>query len=161
MGLTVSDHLSPYYYGSYSNRLTARGQVAVPARLRQMMGEEQLGRGLVAIGGEQTCLYLYTHDQFRQVVEAVRTDPETAGDADFQRAFFEEACPLEADAQGRVVLPAALRRRGGLTGPDVVFIGHGDRIEIWQAEARREQADTFQDAYEAKRARVWRRLFGT
>ena len=43
------------------------------------------------------------------------------------------AFSLEADEQGRVVIPEVLAAYAGL-GKDVVFIGLGDRAEIWNKE---------------------------
>ena len=47
--------------------------------------------------------------------------------------FFGSIFPAEEDAQGRVVLPAVLKRMAGIK-KDVVTLGHGKRLEIWAAE---------------------------
>ena len=40
---------------------------------------------------------------------------------------------MEADKQGRILLPASLREFAGLD-KDVVLVGVGSRIEIWSRE---------------------------
>ena len=47
--------------------------------------------------------------------------------------FFGSIFSAEEDAQGRVVLPAALKKMAGIT-KDVVTLGRGKRLEIWAAE---------------------------
>ena len=47
--------------------------------------------------------------------------------------FFGSIFPAEEDAQGRVVLPAVLKRMAGIK-KDVVTLGHGKRLEIWAAD---------------------------
>ena len=47
--------------------------------------------------------------------------------------FFGSIFSAEEDAQGRVVLPAALKKMAGIT-KDVVTRGRGKRLEIWSAE---------------------------
>ena len=47
---------------------------------------------------------------------------------------FSAAYDLEADRQGRVLLPASLRRYAQI-GESVVIAGMGDFLEIWDKEA--------------------------
>ena len=51
---------------------------------------------------------------------------------DFTRFLFGGACEGECDKQGRVLLPASLRRYAGLER-DAVIVGVGSRAEIWDA----------------------------
>ena len=50
-----------------------------------------------------------------------------------KRAILSSIAMAEEDAQGRVVLPLALRAEAGIT-KDVVTIGVGNYIEIWAAD---------------------------
>ena len=47
--------------------------------------------------------------------------------------FFGSIFSAEEDAQGRVVLPAPLKKMAGIT-KDIVTLGRGKRLEIWAAE---------------------------
>ena len=51
----------------------------------------------------------------------------------FARFFLAGAAQVEADKQGRILLPASLREFAGLD-KDVVLVGVGSRIEIWSRE---------------------------
>jgi len=149
-----------FFYGRSEHRINAKGQVAVPARFRSVLSEEALAQGFVLLRGEASCIYLYTHDQFREIVDRVMGDEEMRADAGFLRDFFEQVYAVEPDSQGRIVLPAELRTEVGIQGADVVFIGHDDRVEIWDAEARRADRADSRDRYEEKRGRLARRIFG-
>ena len=41
--------------------------------------------------------------------------------------------PAEEDAQGRVMLPALLKKIAGIK-KDIITVGHGNRLEIWAAD---------------------------
>ena len=47
--------------------------------------------------------------------------------------FFSSIFSAEEDAQGRVVLPAMLKKIAGIQ-KDIITIGRGKRLEIWSAE---------------------------
>lgn len=149
-----------YFYGRSDHKLNAKGQVAVPARFRSMISESDLKQGLVLIKGELECVYCYTHSQFRKIVDKVMSDDETRGDADFLRDFFEEVYSVDIDSQGRIVLPSELRGTAQIKGNDVVFIGHNDRIEIWDAERRNKDRGDSADTFVEKRSQMARRIFG-
>ncbi len=150
---------TPFYYGSAENKLNAKGQVAIPARFRSALSEEDQNRNFVLIRGELNCLYMYTHRQFAAIKDNARRIAGEAGDSDFFRAFMAEAHAVDLDTQGRFVLPQALMRQIGLVGPGVQFVGVDDRIEIWepsQYEATRASAP----GYEEQRKNAAKRIFG-
>jgi MraZ protein len=50
-----------------------------------------------------------------------------------QRHFYGDSFEASTDAQGRVTLPASLRRYAGIDR-DIVVVGVGDRLELWSPE---------------------------
>ena len=50
-----------------------------------------------------------------------------------QRSFMANASEVEADKQGRILIPPALREMAGLE-KDVVVAGVSDRCEIWDKQ---------------------------
>ena len=153
-------HPTPFFYGRSENRINEKGQVALPARFRSALSEDEQKQGLVLIQGEAECLYAYTHQQFRVIADRVREDAATRDDAGFLRDFFESAHGVDLDPQGRLVIPAELRAKAGLAGPEIIFIGHDDRIEIWDAASRRTERERTSTEFESKRRAQARRIFG-
>lgn len=149
----------PFYYGCAENKLNAKGQVAIPARFRAALSEEEQNRNFVIIRGEPNCLYMYTHRQFAAIKENARRVAQKTGDSAFFRAFLAEAHAVDIDTQGRFVLPQQLMRRVGLAGPGVTFVGVDDRIEIWDP-ARYESDSVDAPAYEEQRKAAAKRIFG-
>ena len=49
----------------------------------------------------------------------------------FNRYLFGGAVEVEVDAAGRMLLPEYIRERAKLKDNKVVFIGVGDRAELW------------------------------
>ena len=54
------------------------------------------------------------------------------------RFFLAGASELETDKLGRVLMPAVLRKFGNLD-KEVVWVGVGDRLEIWNSDKWNEQ----------------------
>lgn len=154
-----AERLPPFFYGQSQNRLNAKGQVAIPKRFRDVVPEGERGEGFVLVRGETQCLYMYTHRQFAEIKERVRQVAVEQGDSEFFRRFMENASAVDLDSQGRFVLPAALRESAGITGPDVLFIGMDDRIEIWHPEERT-ALQGGADEYEEQRRMQAKRIFG-
>jgi MraZ protein len=53
---------------------------------------------------------------------------------DFVMALFGDACAMETDKEGRIMLPASLVAHAGLT-ENVTFIGTRNTFQIWEPEA--------------------------
>lgn len=149
----------PYYYGSAENKLNSKGQVAIPARFRLAAPEEDRKKNYVLVMGEGECVYMYTHRHFGRVKDNVRELAEAENDIDFYRRFMAEAQPVDLDTQGRFVMPQCLMRAAGIKGPNLLFIGMNDRIEIWDPHTYR-AAGGDAKKYEDTRRRGARKIFG-
>lgn len=154
--MTASD---PYYYGSAENKLNSKGQVAIPARFRLAAPEEDRERNYVLVRGEDDCVYMYTHRQFGRIKDNARKIAEDENDIDFYRRFMAETQSVDLDTQGRFVMPQALMKAVGITGPTLLFIGMDDRIEIWEPK-RYAAAGGDVQKYEDARRRGARKIFG-
>ncbi|MFH0910872.1 MAG: cell division/cell wall cluster transcriptional repressor MraZ [Planctomycetota bacterium] len=152
--------LPPFFYGQSEHKINSKGQAAMPARFRAVLSPEALAQGFVLLRGEAPCIYCYTHGEFRDVVARVMADEETRNDAAFLRDFFEQVYAVDMDSQGRIVIPAELRAAAGISGSAVVFIGHNDRVEIWDASRREGARKASRTGTEDKRERMARRIFG-
>ena len=115
--------------GEYEHTLDIKGRLAMPAKLR-----EALGNKFIITKGLDGCLFVYDMDEWRKVEAKLAALPMSRKTArDFTRFLFGGACEGACDKQGRVLLPANLRKHAGLE-KDAVIVGVGSRAEIWDAQ---------------------------
>ena len=115
--------------GEYEHTLNSKGRLAMPAKLR-----EALGNKFIITKGLDGCLFVYDMDEWHKVEAKLAALPMSRKTArDFTRFLFGGACWGECDKQGRVLLPANLRKHAGLE-KDAVIVGVGSRAEIWDAQ---------------------------
>lgn len=121
--------------GTFEHGLDAKGRVIFPAKLR-----EDLGESFVVTLGLDGCLFAYPMEQWEDFVNRLKELPGTKEARKLQRYFLAGAAPCEADKQGRVLIPANLREKAGLS-KEIVFVGVLQKIEIWSKERWEENED--------------------
>ena len=118
----------PVFLGEYRHTVDDKGRLIIPSKFR-----EGFGSHLIATRGLDRCLFLYPHDEWRQLEQKLRALPLAQREARaFVRFFFSGATECEFDRQGRISLPPALREYAGLE-KDAVIIGVSSRVEVWSA----------------------------
>ena len=128
------------FMGEYSHTIDAKGRIIVPAKFR-----ESLGDNIVVTKGLDNCLFVYTSEDWRKFEEKLRTLPLTNKDArKFTRFFLAGAAEMEIDKQGRILIPSVLREFAALE-KDVVLVGVGSRIEIWDKARWNESISIYDD----------------
>lgn len=128
------------FMGEYSHTIDAKGRIIVPVKFR-----ESLGDNFVVTKGLDNCLFVYTKEDWKKFEEKLRTLPLTNKDArKFTRFFLAGAAEMEVDKQGRILIPSVLREFAALE-KDVVFVGVGSRIEIWNRAGWDESISGYDD----------------
>lgn len=126
--------------GEFRHSIDAKGRLFLPAKLRSELGERfTVTRGL------DKCLAIYPEAEWNVLEERIRALPMSKA-RDLQRFFFSSAFDAELDSQGRILLPAGLRKYAGLT-KEVVITGVSGRAEIWDAA----RWDAYNDAITEER----------
>ena len=127
------------FLGEHRHALDDKGRIIFPARLR-----DELGTQVVLQKGIDPCLYVFPPDEWERQVANVASLPTTSPAARrYARFFFSQAQSEKVDRQGRLTVPASFRGYAGLER-DVVVVGAGPRVEIWDAdrwEAHRAEAE--------------------
>lgn len=126
MGLEVLE----MFLGTHAPRLDDKGRLVLPAKFR-----EGLAAGLVLTKGQDRSIVVWPAAEFaayaERLNEASRSDAQVRA---YLRVLFSGAFDEIPDRQGRVTVPAALREYAGLDR-DVVVVGNGTTVEIWDATA--------------------------
>ena len=123
--------------GQYAHNIDAKGRLFIPAKLR-----EELGETFHVTIGPDHCLTIYPNDAWDDFMAKFHDMPYSKGKS--LRALSANAVDCEPDGQGRILIPAKLRKYADLE-KEVVVIGSFDRAEIWNAERwAREEAMAFE-----------------
>ena len=117
------------FNGEYNHTIDTKGRLIIPSKFREILGDE-----FVVTKGMDGCLFVYANDDWKVFEQKLTSLPITNKDArKFARFFLAGAAPVEVDKQGRILLPAHLREFAELD-KDVVLVGVGSRIEIWNKD---------------------------
>jgi MraZ protein len=111
--------------GVYQHTIDAKGRLAVPVRLR-----EDLGESFYVTLSTEKCLSAYSHDSWNDLMDKIKALPRLSQKK--MRPLFSHAAKCELDAQGRILLPQALRDFANLS-KNVTIVGTGELVEIWDS----------------------------
>ena len=118
------------FMGSYSHSLDPKGRLIIPAKIREELGEE-----FIMTRGQDNCLTAYPMAEWKRLLDAIERLPKFTNEAAtrMRRATFGNGTVIEVDKQGRILIPAGLRKTAGLT-KDVTLVGVDNHLEIWDSE---------------------------
>ena len=119
--------------GEYEHSLDTKGRLIMPSKLREDIGEK-----FIITKGLDGCLFVFSQSEWANFEEKLKTLPLTNKNArDFVRFFLSGAIECEIDKQGRFLIAGNLREYASMD-KEVVIIGVGTRIEIWNREKWKE-----------------------
>jgi len=122
------------FFGESEHTLDDKNRVSLPIRHREELGETvMIGRGT---RGQINVLPV---GLWKEMVDRAQQASQDRGDIDDTVRFLFSYNEAELDRQGRMVIPALLRRHAELFD-DMVVLGSGDRVEIWSREKWQERA---------------------
>lgn len=122
------------FIGHHTYSLDNKGRVSIPSDFREVLSE-RYDEKLVLMKHYDRCLVAYPVEEWQKLDEKISALP--ASDpmvTKYLRNFYSSAKVCELDAQGRVLVPAALKSYAGLSR-EVVIIGLSNKIEIWDIAA--------------------------
>ena len=121
--------------GTYFPKLDDKGRLTLPAKYR-----EHFADGVVVTRVQEGSLAVYDVETFDSL--DARFEARATNEADvraYQRWLNSGSHDDVPDRQGRITLPAPLRAFAGLDH-DVVVLGAGDRVEVWEPELWAQQS---------------------
>lgn len=110
--------------GEFQHTIDVKGRMNFPTKLREL-----LGISFIVTKGLDGCLFVYSQEEWSNLEARIKTKP-LAEARQLNRYFFANACEVETDKQGRILLPQNLREHAGLE-KEVVVIGASTHAEIW------------------------------
>lgn len=101
--------------------------MSIPAKHRDALMIQCEGR-VTLTKHPHGCLLLFPRPVWETHREQIASWPMSA--RAWQRIFLGNACDVELDTAGRILIAPELRSAGGLTR-DVMMLGMGSHFEIW------------------------------
>lgn len=131
-------------YGTHRYQLDPKGRMSLPKGFR-----EAFARGAFLTLGYDGCVWAFPVEEWERRKEEVKSKPlnDAEGRA-LGRLFFGNAESLDLDAQGRMLVPQALRTQAEIAR-DVVVVGVDDHMEIWDGETWERYEEPHAVAYRA------------
>ena len=115
--------------GLYRHSIDAKKRMRMPSKFKT-----ELGANFVITKGTSNNLFVFSAEQFASVYEKLMALPLFDEEAQKPvRKFLSSAFETEEDAQGRILLPKELITHANIT-KNLVFVGVGNRVEIWAEE---------------------------
>ncbi len=121
------------FKGQYEHSVDNKGRVSFPAKLRKNVNPQAEERFTI-LRGQENCLYLYPNDEWSAVEDNLsKINSFSKEGRTVKRNFLRFAEDLGLDNQNRLALPPGLMEWAKIT-TKVVFLGSGERIELWAPE---------------------------
>ena len=116
--------------GQYISKITEKNRISLPKKFRSELGD----RVIIAKWYEGCCV-IVSEVSWNQILKMLtgRMSTLTRAVRDTDRFILGSAYELDLDLQGRFVIPGTLKDYADLS-EDVVFLGLGNRIELWNLD---------------------------
>ena len=120
------------FKGVFEHQLDDKNRLRIPSRFKKELTGEDGKKPYSFFRGKNRCICVMADDLLDDTVSSL-ADDGIFESSEASTLFFGSIFSAEEDAQGRVVLPAPLKKMAGIT-KDIVTLGRGKRLEIWAAE---------------------------
>ena len=131
------------FFGNYSHSLDDKGRLVIPRKMR-----EELGNKIFIMKGYDGALAIYQESAYSQVMEELKTlSFMKKENRDYLRLKLASIVDLEVDKMGRVQIPTATLNKYHIN-KDVVVVGAGDHIEVWDMEKYEQYISSIEENFE-------------
>ncbi len=131
------------FFGHHINKLDDKNRLILPPSIR-----EKLSDVIYITKGFNGCLFILTAEEFKKMEEKIAAQPLSMV-YELQRYYFGDTTEISPDKQGRILLSANQIKLADLKR-DVVILGAGRRVELWDAERYAEWHDSNTDAMDTR-----------
>ncbi len=119
------------FSGNYTHNIDPKGRVTIPAAYREALGE----RFTIGLNNDFSAIALYPVEKWQDMSERLNRIPDSdvRGMAYVRLIKAYSFADQNLDGQGRVLLPAGLRKKAGMDKA-IRFVGVGRYLEIWDED---------------------------
>ena len=124
------------FQGETAITVDDKGRLAVPSAYRELIARACNNRLVIAYNPfEHGCLWIFPQPEWERVRDQVNALPNAKRvHRNLQLKLVGAATFVEADANGRVLLPASHRNAAGIE-KKAVLLGMGSKFELWSEQA--------------------------
>jgi MraZ protein len=128
------------FRGTFDHTLDAKNRLTVPARYRAALAE---GVVLTMPVDLKPCVGVWRPEEYETYTRRALAElpPLSSRLTELERFFYGSSHDAELDAAGRIMIPNSLRESAQLA-KDVIVVGVGDRLELWDKGAWNEHRST-------------------
>lgn len=128
--------------GSWTPKLDDKSRLTLPAKYRSELSEE-----VTVVCEQERCLAIYPKAVLDEMMGPINAAPSTLRNVrEYQRWAQHRAEDATPDKQGRITVTAIQRIWAGLQR-DVIIIGAGNRLEVWDPERWVEYSQALDEKY--------------
>lgn len=120
------------FKGVFEHQLDEKNRMRIPSKFKKELMGEDGKRAYSFFRGMNRCICVMADEELDETLGAI-SEEGISETSTASRSFFGSIFSADEDAQGRVVLPASLKKMAGIQ-KDIVTLGCGKRLEIWAAE---------------------------
>ena len=118
------------FIGEYHHNIDDKSRLIVPSKFRSELGEQ-----FIITRGLDKCIFIYSMNEWNNIIGKLKSLPFTKKDArNFMRFFLSGATVCEFDKQGRISITSPLVHYANLKH-ECVIIGVNERLEIWDKDS--------------------------
>lgn len=111
--------------------LDEKGRLAIPARYRPVLIEQEEGHCIITIDPKETCLLIYPLREWERIERQIEALPSFDTQVRrVQRLLIGHATEATLDSHARMLIPVPLRNYAKLQ-KELVLIGQGKKFELW------------------------------
>ncbi len=132
----MSAQHSGQFRGRFEIKVDPKFRLTLPVPFREVLSSRSHCPMIITNSQYQgkRCLDVYPLHEWKKLENRVAKLPQLKVEVqNFQRFYLSGGHPVEADAQGRVLIPPILRSYANIQ-TDIVLVGFASKFEIWALE---------------------------
>jgi MraZ protein len=132
--------------GRYEHTIDAKGRISIPSKFREVLNKKYDDR--LVISHYDQCLVAYPFEEWTFLEEKQKLLPQMKKETKtYLRFFYSSGVDCTIDKQGRLLIPQTHRDYANLQ-KEVVLVGVGTRIEIWDKQKWEEEFRKAQESFD-------------
>ncbi len=122
------------FRGASAISLDSKGRLAIPSRYREVLMNQCGGRLVCTIDVNSPCLLLYPLPEWETIeIKLQQLSSMRPQERRLQRLLIGNAAECDMDKNGRLLMPAPLRKHAALE-KQLMLVGQLNKFEIWSED---------------------------